>query len=123
MKKNEFQLSAPIEYMRLSPYEKRKICNGCGSRDGIDVPDTIYFMSISRACNIHDFMYQVGETHEDKKEADETFLKNMNTIIDKTSSFFLKRPRRIRAYEYYLAVKYFGDSAFWNGKQKPKDMK
>lgn len=112
-------LKAPAAYWQLSIEQHAEICNGCGARDGIDVPDTVYLLSIKRACNIHDYMYQVGTTAEEKIEADRTFLANMNAIIKKESVFFLKGPRMVRAREYYLAVKYFGHDAFYNAKPIP----
>jgi len=116
-------LYAPAEYVALSPEERAKIVNGCGAAGArFDyVPDTIYFLSIVEACNIHDFMYHIGETLEDKKLADRVFLNNMFRLIEARGGW-LRFPRRRRALKYYNAVKYFGASAFWEGKNKPENM-
>lgn len=120
--KKKIVLFAPEAYQRLSPSQKEKICNGCGSKGGLNVPDTMYGLDMSEPCQIHDFMYHVGKTNADKEEADRTFLNNMNRVIEARSWRFLKPLRYARAKEYYIAVKYFGGSAFWKGKNNPLDL-
>lgn len=109
------KLYAPREYWLLNPIEKDKLCNGCGSRGfGWSIPDRMYGLKISEACNIHDFMYKTMRTGQDKEIADRTFLNNLLRIIEaKTKSRLLKFLRGRRAYAYYLAVKVFGGPAFW----------
>ena len=34
-------LYAPVSYWEAAPSEKRKICNGCGAKEGLKVPDTL----------------------------------------------------------------------------------
>lgn len=109
-------LFAPTGYRHLTPVSKKNICNGCGAKGGIEVPSTFYGLDISESCNIHDFMYLQGKTNEDKEVADRVFLNNMNRIIEARSCCFLKFLRQRRAKKYYLAVKYFGGSAFWDNK-------
>lgn len=84
-----------------------KECNGCGARDGINVPDSVFGLSIVLSCNIHDYMY----SHHPKKEADDKFLYNMRTQV-KEGSKWLLYPRIKVVYTYYLAVKFFGDKAY-----------
>ena len=114
-------LFAPEGYKKLSPIEKGRICNGCGAKGGFGVPSTFYGLDMTEACQVHDYMYFIGRTNADKEEADRTFLNNLNRIIEARSYFFLKPMRYARAKEYYLAVKYFGGSAFWDGKNKNKE--
>jgi len=57
-------------------------CNGCGARDGIDVPDTIWGLSITRACNVHDWDYQRGISAQMKDIADDRFRRNLQKLID-----------------------------------------
>lgn len=95
------------------------ICNGCGAAGAkFDfVPDRIFGTDISAACIIHDFMYHEGRTIEDKDEADRVFLNNLLRIIARENKWY--KPvmlMRIRARNYYRAVKYFGGPAFWAGK-------
>ena len=115
-------LFAPATYWKLNPHEKKKICNGCGTKGlgGILVPDTLYGLSIEEACNIHDYMYHIGHTIEDKEKADRVFLNNMLRIIESVKyPWYLKWFKWLRcqrAMKYYQAVRDFGGPAFWKGK-------
>ncbi len=121
-------LCASEQYWRLKreqPAILKKIVNGCGvgGWKGKLIPDTILLLSIKEACNIHDFDYHTGLTLEEKKLADRKFLNNMMRIIEAGGGpEFLKRWRRTRATEYYLAVKYVGGPAFWANKNKTEDL-
>lgn len=118
------ELSAPKSYTRLTPEQKKEICNGCGAKGGTPVPNTFYGLDISEACNIHDFRYYEGETWEDKTYADMEFESNLYAIIEEETWFrWLKKLRKIRAAEYVLAVKLWGDKAYRTGKNlKPRDI-
>jgi len=117
---HEGKLYAPKSFKIASVYELRLVCNGCGAADAkFDfIPDTIYFTYIGYACHIHDWMYDEGETIEDKERADRIFLNNLYRIIKIENAWwkptFLMRQRALK---YYLAVKHFGGDAFWSGKQ------
>ena len=119
------KLYAPEQYWDLSDKARAGIVNGCGPGGGWKgflVPDTVWGLSISAACNIHDYMYYVGNDLVDKETADRVFLNNILRIIaDKTGQGWLKVLRKRRAKTYYLAVKYFGAPAFWAGKNKPEE--
>lgn len=111
-------LFAPESYVLSSPKVK-EVINGCGPQGwkGCLVPDTIWGLSISEACNIHDWMYHCGETIADKEEADRVFLNNCLRLIEARGGiWFIKRMRMNRAYAYYLAVKQFGGPFFWEEK-------
>jgi len=111
------RLYEPISYTTASCFQKQEICNGCGSAKAkFDfVPDSIYGLKITPACNIHDWMYHKGKTIEDKEEADRVFLNNMLRLIE-AGSKILKPFRRRRALFYYENVVVFGGPAFWQGK-------
>ena len=115
-------LYAPVSYWEASPSEKSKICNGCGAKDGLDVPDTMWGLDISEACKIHDWMYQNGKTLADKIFADAMFRLNLSMIIDKYSNPAMAYLRHGRAGKYYLAVVKFGNDAYWTGKTINEDM-
>ena len=118
-------LFAPSEYWELTKSQREKITNGCGSKrfGSIVVPDTFYGLRVSEACNIHDFMYTIGETIEDKYIADRVFLNNLIRIIDKHTNWkILNRLRCRRAYKYYFFAKVFGGPSFWENKNKPLNM-
>jgi hypothetical protein len=112
-------LYAPEAYWTLDHAVRQAITNGCGTKGWLGrlVPDHIYGLRVTSACNIHDYMYAVGETEEDKCEADKVLLNNLLRIIDANTSFWLLRKLRYnRALVYYRAVQRFGGPAFWNDK-------
>jgi len=87
------------------------------------VPETIWLLDISEACNIHDWMYIAGSTIADKDEADRVFLNNMLRLIEAAGGWRLvQRLRRNRAWIYYQAVGRFGGPAFWSGKNPSNTM-
>ena len=119
------KLFAPDQYWSLTPEARADATNGCGTRGiiGILVPDTIYGLCITPACNIHDWMYICGATLYDKDEADRVFLNNMLRLIDDGRSWkWLKLLRIRRAKIYYQAVRLCGGPAFWAAKNKPESL-
>lgn len=112
-------LYAPASYVDAPPETRAQVINGCGPGGWkVDlVPDTIWGLDVSPACDIHDWMYATGETIEDKDEADRVFLNNVLRLIDAAGGCgLMKRLRRRRARIYYKAVQHFGGPAFWAGK-------
>lgn len=107
-------LAAPVSYWEADPYLLKERTGGCGPGKFGDffVPDTVWGLSIFRACQIHDWMYSEGYTADDKKIADSTFLDNMLTIIEAKSGWLLRKLRSYRAMTYYIAVRDFGTYAF-----------
>ena len=112
------ELYEPPSFTKASCAERKKVCNGCGAANAkFDfIPDSIYGLKITQACNRHDWMYHVGATLEDKEEADRVFLNNLLRLIEARSNRFLKPLRRRRALKYYEAVVVFGGPAYWSGK-------
>ena len=120
------KIYAPITYWELSPEEKKEICNGCGSKDGLKVPNTFWGLNIEEACNIHDYMYNNGKTHYDKLFADAMFRLNLTVMIDAKETFkdkLFSIFRHYRAGTYYIAVAKYGNSSFWKDKERlsPED--
>jgi len=105
-------LYAPPSYWSLSEIEKQKICNGCGAKGGMKFIDG----SFKEPCNIHDYMYQVGETDDDKMLADVTFYVNMQNVANATKNPFKRLFLKARAKTFYKAVKLFGEEAFYKSK-------
>lgn len=116
-------LFAPPAYWRLPESERRGRCGpGRGVLEKI-VPDTIYGLRVSAACDIHDKMYMWGATISDKDEADRVFLNNLIRLIEAAGGWrFLVRLRLRRARIYYEAVSHFGGPAFWNTKNQPTEI-
>ena len=121
---NSLKLYAPENYWNAinSQQDLSKILNGCGTDGwkGQLVPETLWGLSVTDACNIHDWMYEQGKTIADKEEADRVFLNNMVRTVNhhhaNNSCIFgciKKKLQLIRARTYYEAVKHFGGDAFW----------
>lgn len=88
------------------------VTGGCGPGRLGDwlIPDTVWFLSIGRACRIHDWDYHIGTN---KAMADIRFWHNMDRIIMACTKWnWLKTLRLRRAKLYYLAVKNVGDYAY-----------
>ena len=126
-------LWAPDEYWDLTEEQLDEMTGGCGPGEIGDylVPDKLYgVINIKPACRIHDYMYAVGTTEEDKEEADEAFLNNMRQIIMWETAGWYKdekdaqRQRLVRkecfrqAETYHMMVDVFGGRAFWKGKRE-----
>jgi hypothetical protein len=112
----EVELYAPQGY---EENRKESDCDGCGTGWNEKlVPDTIYFLNIKPSCCVHDYMYLYGEpTKEGKELADRVFLNNMLRQIEAVKKWYYpKALARRRAMKYYLAVKHFGGTAYWKGK-------
>jgi len=110
-------LYAPKKYWELTDEERERICNGCGAKGSklnFIIPQGVF----REACNIHDYMYYIGKTDEDKKVADRVFINNLNRIVE-ASNTLLKPIRKMMARAYYEAVSKFGYEAFWKNKVYP----
>ena len=120
------KLFAPPAYWDTPAEDVDKITGGCGPGRFGDwlVPDSLLFLSIKKACRIHDFMYAIGETIDDKERSDRVFLNNMLRLIMAGAKFWLLRNPRMRmAYGFYEMVKRYGGPAFWHGKNSDKEEK
>lgn len=123
---DKIKLYAPKEYWASSKEEIDAVTGGCGPGGFGDflVPDTVWFLNIKIACRIHDFMYYIGETQEDKDIADAVFRTNMLRIIQaKTKNKILRRLRVSRALKYYWAVHTQGDVSYWANKNPTEEFR
>lgn len=119
------ELYAPQSYIQAEPWQRELVINGCGPGGwlGWMVPETMYGLDVSEACDVHDWMYVTGLTIEDKERADRAFLNNLLRIIDaNTSWWLLRRLRYRRARLYFEAVRDFGGPAFWSRKNVPEEL-
>lgn len=101
----------PYGFHEMRPQAKAKICNGCGSKGGIDVPDTMYGLSVTKSCDIHDFMWYYAKSIDDLHEANDIFYDNMKSEI-KNGSWWFRGVRYIRAHTYYRAVSLIGTESY-----------
>lgn len=118
-------LYAPESFWSASPEVRCQVVNGCGTAGwkGKLVPDTMYGLCVSAACDIHDWMYTVGQTLADKEEADRVFLNNLYRIINAAGGWsWLVNARLTRARDYFDAVHYFGGDAFWANINEKKNL-
>ena len=120
------KLFAPKEYWEAKKHNPAligEVCNGCGTSGwkGKLVPETMWGLDISAACDIHDWMYFHGKSEEDRLEADRVFLNNLFRLINAYGGW-LAWLRRYRATTYYNAVRVFGAEPFWWGKNPPETL-
>ena len=113
---------APKTYWESTDYDKLNVCNGCGAKDGIDVPDTMWGLSITSACNVHDWMFNEGKTLADFYFANAVLIMNLAIIIVTEGSKWLAPLRLARATKYFLAVQELGQDAYWVEKERNEDM-
>lgn len=116
----------PLTYAFASDEELERVCNGCGPGEGwknVIVPDTIYGISITEACDVHDWMYEMGGDIRDREFADQVFLDNILHLITLRSrttiwglmTFWANPLRVLRARKYFTAVSLLGNHHFnWN---------
>jgi hypothetical protein len=118
-------LYAPPEYIAARPDVRAQVANGCGPGGWLGelVPETIWGVPVSAACDIHDWMYVMGKTQADKEEADDVFRNNLLRLISAAGGpWWLRWLRQQRVLVYYEAVQHFGGPLFWQSKN-PKSHK
>lgn len=99
--------------------------NGCGAGDAwIDfVPDTMYGLSITPICNLHDDAYTFCDaTREAFDLVNLEFYNNMREWIYVKSHWSLRHLRYMRAHTYYKLVKAKGWSSFVSCKEALGEM-
>ncbi len=104
----------------LEEFDSSEIVGGCGPGEWGDplVPDSILGVDISPACDIHDYAYLIGETEEEKTNADiELFANGFRIIKQKSKNKFTSFLRAIILSWYFLAVAYGGQSSYDKEKQ------
>lgn len=104
-------LLGPASYWNASSEKKARNCNGCGTAGwkGVLIPDSVYGLCVSEACNLHDWMYAIGTSREDKLKADNIFQDNLLALVRRDANrswigWLLKIPRSYRCFGYYMAV-------------------
>jgi hypothetical protein len=115
-------LIAPPEFYTFTPEQLADICNGCGSKGSrLPVPNSILWLCIIIACNIHDLCYHLGKN---KARSDAVFHANILLLMQHA---YDSSPRWMRwtgiarllfilrghiAWKYYLAVAALGGPAY-----------
>ncbi len=91
--------------------------NGCGPKGVVGklIPDSLLGVSVHEACNLHDERYHQGGTSEERWRADQKFLGDMLSAIEKEKgSGLIDQARKLVAYIYYYSVRIFGHFLFGN---------
>jgi len=105
-------LYADESFWNATKEEIDSVAGGCGPGWLGDrlIPDTVWGLSIKRACRIHDFDYSIGT---ERAVADERFYVNMQRIVLFCTKWqWLKSLRLHRIKIYYLAVKHAGGRVY-----------
>jgi len=109
----------PCCFHDATPEQIKAAAGGCGPGGLGDylVPDTMWGLSVKRACEIHDWEYKYGKTLQDKINADNNLRDNLVRLIKAQDSWgWLENLRLRRAQTYYEMVKNFGGPSFWKDK-------
>lgn len=116
---------AALELLITDPAKFKSFCNGVGSTRGFwgkltyhFIPNTIYFMDITPASDLHDVDYSIPAEFDTiehalayKKDADNRMYQNLNLLIDRRGGWFQKM-REIRAFEYFEVLRTCGTDSF-----------
>lgn len=89
--------------------------NGCGPKGwfGKLIPDHLFGLSVKSACDYHDQQYIQGGSSQQRKLADQIFLKEMlEKIKQKNDSKVISFSRKVGAYSYYWGVCFLGKYFF-----------
>ena len=113
----EVFLIVPIQYQ--PPYQTlAEYKNCCGAGTGFQekiVPDTMWGLSISAACHIHDFCWEMADAKwSNFHQSNSMFLHNLMAIIRARSNSFTRMLRNYRAITMFDAVDMVGASHFWD---------
>jgi len=111
-----YDLAAPKSFWEASDELRKELTGGCGPGKVGDyfVPDKMYCLSMKAACVIHDWCFTAWNNKPGFNLANNLFKNNMVRINNQhKGNEFIKRLRLKRIKKYYLAVHYFGESAFY----------
>ena len=110
------------------PEKFKSFCNGVGSQVGWSaplyhlIPDTIWFLNITPASDVHDVEYSHPHRFKTRNEAllfkeytDERFYQNMLVLIEREGGWMQKMRER-RAKVYFYLVSNCGEKSFLENK-------
>ena len=99
-----------LEEVKL-PRHLRNI-NGCGSKSTSFIPDSIWGLSLTPLCHIHDIHYSLSTVPDDCDTANFLFLKNSVKYITSNSHWLIGWFRRFRIAKYVSGVELVGTNAY-----------
>ncbi len=99
-------LWAPASFLSMSEATIETIYNGCGPRGWLGrlIPESLFGLSITFLCYIHDHMYERCCCEADEDVADAIFAANLTRWIIHHSKWYNKLPRLLLAARYINAV-------------------
>jgi lysozyme len=123
-------LVIPVIFGTPMEFAKPSFCDypsKCGAGVGIGdiiVPETMYGLSVSPACDIHDAMWDIAEpSWIEFHQSNSIFLSNILSIIHhRSSSITLEHLRNYRAVTYYNTVNTIGSKIFWKLKKEQGEL-
>ena len=75
-------ISAPSSWWSMSEAERLRYSSGCGpDQSGVNLR-WVNGIDLYPACQIHDYMYSIGGSEEDRMFADAIMRENMQSIIE-----------------------------------------
>lgn len=98
-------------------FDPSEIVGGCGPGKFGDrlVPNKILGVDIGPACDSHDMAYLLGETEEERIQADIELFANGFRIIKQASKYKIMSFLRAAILTwYFLAVAYGGEQAYYD---------
>ncbi len=106
----DYRLRAP------EGFDPSQVVGGCGPGKWGDriVPDSILGVDIGPACDIHDYCYLIGETEEERTNADIELFSNGFRILKQRSSKIMLAPRTFILGIYFTSCVYGGESVYEN---------
>lgn len=110
-----YEIRVPRSFVATDQELVDAITGGCGPGGFGDkfVPDTLYGLSITLACKVHDWTFGVWNDSYSFIIANDLFHINMLRIIKQHGgNRLIQWLRRRRAYKYYLAVQKLGKSSY-----------
>ena len=105
----EALVSAPASWWVMPPSDRERYSSGCGPDNlGIDLR-SLYGTDIYVACQIHDYMYALGGSEDDRIFADAIMRENMMSMAmsEQISSLVLWE-RKTTIHAYYVSTRSFG---------------
>ena len=105
-----------IIFEKLFPDEYKSFGCGPGGIGDWFVPDTMWGLSVKKACQQHDHDYRFGSgsSNEHRKQCDDRMRDNMRIIVNaKSKSKILKTLRHVRINTYYLWARACGGGPYW----------
>lgn len=122
--------SSAKEILYNHPEEWLKNCNGVGSTVGWArifynlIPNTIWFMDITKCSDIHDNEYVFPSMFADRTSAEQhrlvadlNFKTNCHTLnMWHSNNSFVRFLRERRIEKYYMTLRTFAEESFFSGK-------